>query len=162
MSSWIRDHVSTLREAEFPVPMEVIALSLPPESKALSYGAMWAYGAHFRTDKLGSSAYVTFNSGIAHITKESLADAIDVGILKSILHVNFGVMSAVMMKGEWYEKKDHGRAAVKKDRYGFWTVKSSAREDADMVNPFAYPEHIREVYFHDRPERSRHTCCHKE
>lgn len=72
MSSWILDHVSTLREAEFPVPMEVIALSLPPDSRALSYAAMWAYGAHFHTDRLGSSAYVTFDSGIAHITEDGL------------------------------------------------------------------------------------------
>ena len=147
MSTWIKDHVSTLREAEFPIPMEVVALSLPPDTRALSYNAMWAYGAHFRTDRHGDTAYVTFDSGIAHITEDGLADAIDVGILKSILYVKFGTMTAVVMKGEWYEKKDHGRTTIKKDRYGFWTVKSSARGDPNMQNPFAYPEHINQVYF---------------
>ena len=111
--------MNSLRDSDFPVPMEVIALSLPPDSKALSYGAMWAYGAHFRTDQYTFPAYVTYDSGIAHITEEGLTEAIDVGVLKSILHVNFGAMSTVTMKGGWYEKKDQGRTTIKKDMFGF-------------------------------------------
>ena len=147
MSTWIRNHIQSLRLAEFPIPMEVLALSQPPDSVAMSYASMWAYGAHSRTDRFSCPTYVTYDSGIAHITEEGLEESIDVGVLKSILHVNFGTMSAVLMKGEWYEKKDQGRTVIKKDRYGFWTVKPSAKEDPDLVNPFAYPEHISQVFF---------------
>ena len=147
LASWVQGNINILREAEFPLPMEVVALSLPPDAKALSYTSMWAYGAHFRTEKESCPEYVTFDSGIAHITEEGLGKAIDVGILRSIYHVQFGAMTAVLMKGEWFEKNQHGRSTIKKDRYGFWTVKTSAREDSDFVNPFAYLENISQVFF---------------
>ena len=79
--------------------MELVALSHPPDTKALSYASVWAYGAHFRIERDSSPAHVTFDSGIAHITKDGLDDAIDVGVLKAILHVKFGAMTAVLMKG---------------------------------------------------------------
>ncbi|KAG0574025.1 hypothetical protein KC19_VG228500 [Ceratodon purpureus] len=108
---------------------------------------MWAYGAYYRIDRNSALAYVTFDSGIAHITKEGLGDAIDVGVLKAIYYVQFGTMTAVVMKGEWFEKKNEGRSTIKKDRYGFWTVKSTSKEDLDFENPFAYPEHVSQVFF---------------
>ena len=147
LATWIHQHISGLRQADFPVPMDLLALSLPLDAKALSYSSMWAYGAHFRTEISSSPAYVTFDSRIAHITKESLTKAIDVGVLKAIYHVRFGAMTAVLMKGEWYAKTHQGRSSIKKDRYGFWTVKATAKEDWDFVNPFAYPEHISQVFF---------------
>ena len=139
--------MKSLREADFPVPMAVINLSQPPDSRALKYRAMWAYGAHFRSNIPDGIGHVTFDSGIAHITDEGLEDVIDVGILKSILLVTFGSMNVVLMEGRWFKKIDQGRASTKRDRYGFWTVKPDSFEDSATYNPYALPEKISQVFF---------------
>ena len=108
---------------------------------------MWAYGAHFCSDVEEGTGHVTCDSGIAHITDESLEDVIDVGILKSILLVSFGSMNVVLMEGKWFKKIDQGRALIRKDRYGFWTIQSGSFEDRVTNNPYALPEKISQVYF---------------
>jgi hypothetical protein len=111
---------------------------------------MWAYGAHYRCDsETEGPSHVIFDSGIAHITDETLASNIDVGILRSIVMVNFGSMSTVVMEGSWIAAWHEGRANVKKDPYGFWTVGFKNREDNTVKNPYAFPEKISQVFFID-------------
>jgi hypothetical protein len=84
--------------------------------------------------------------GIAHITDATLASKIAVGILKSIFLVNFGSTSCVLMEGSWIAGRYQGRANVKKDQYGFWTIGFDNREDARVKNPFAFPEKVSQVF----------------
>ena len=109
---------------------------------------MWAYGAHFRCDdEEGGPSHVSFDSGISHISAENVGSAIDVGILRSILLVHFGSMTTVLMEGSWVAKRRHGRANIKKDRYGFWIVGYTNWEDPDVHNPYVFPEKVSQVFF---------------
>ena len=109
---------------------------------------MWAYGAHFRCDdEEGGPSHVTFDSGISHRSEENVGSAIVVGILRSILLVHFGSMTTVLMEGSWVAKRRQGRANIKRDRYGFWIVGYYNREEADVHNPYVFPEKVSQVFF---------------
>jgi hypothetical protein len=120
---WLTNHIRRLRHDNFPIPMAILNLAAGLDHVAYSFHSMWAYGAHYRCDnELDGPLHVSFDSGIAHITDTTLASNIDVGILRNILMVSFGSTSFELMEGSWIAAQHQGRANVKKDRYGFWTV----------------------------------------
>ena len=51
------------------------------------------------------------------------------------------------MEGSWIRSIDQGRRVVKKDPYGFWTIKYSSREFREKDNPFVYPATVSQVFF---------------
>ena len=123
------------------------ALHCPPSSHALAYDAMWAYGSHFRCcPEEEGPTHVAFDCGIAALTPESVSTSIDVGILKSIILVCYGTLKCVVMKGEWIPPMHEGRRSVKKDTYGFWTVRFRARYGANQ-NPYVFPLNVSQVFF---------------
>ena len=134
-----------LRSEGFPVGPELLELHCPPSHVAFSFKAMWAYGCHFRCDPETRDSHVTFDSGIASVSSDS--STLDVGILKDILLISYGKLNCVVMQGEWIKSTEQGRAAIRKDRYGFWSVLFNARERGPQVNPFVFPSTVSQVYF---------------
>ena len=51
------------------------------------------------------------------------------------------------MRGEWMKSTEHGRAAVQKDRLGFWSVLYDASTSDNNQNPFVFPSRVSHVYF---------------
>lgn len=145
--SWLNRHIRMLRSDGYPVSSELIELHCPPSDVALSYKAMWAYGSHFRcTSEVGDSS-VSFDSGIASIGITS--SPLDVGILKDILLISYGKLNCVLMQGDWIKPTEQGRAAIRKDRLGFWSVLYNARDRGSQVNPFVFPCNVSQVFFMD-------------
>jgi hypothetical protein len=112
-ADWLYEHVRRYRDEDLPVPSEIVRLSFLAAEKAYSYTAMWAY--------------VTFDSGIAAISNETVNTMIDVGVLKSIVAVQYAATTVCLMKGSWIMLVQDGRRTIKKDGSGFWTVKYNSR-----------------------------------
>ena len=79
-AKWLHDHMHILLEEEIlQIPEEVIALYCHPCNVALSFGAMWAYGYHYRcAPNLGSSSHVAYDCSIAVVSEDIFA--LDVGV----------------------------------------------------------------------------------
>ena len=86
-----------------------------------------------------------FDCGIASVTPDS--NTLDVGILKDILLVTYRKLSCVVMRCEWMKSTDQGRAAVRKDRLGFWSVLYNSRDNRHQQNPYVFPSSVSQVYF---------------
>ena len=145
--SWLNRHVRMLQSEGFPVCSELAELRCTPSHIALSFQSMWAFGGHYRCNPESRDSHVTFDSGLASVAADN--STVDVGILKDILLISYGKLNCVVMQGEWIKSNDQGRASVRKDRLGFWSVKFNARERNSRVNPFIFPENISQVYFMD-------------
>ena len=145
---WLYNHVRVLKEEGFPISSELECLSCMPSEHVTSYDAMWAFGAHLVTSQETGTDYVTFDSGIAAIPPDQDSSSIDVGILRDIILVCYGEISCVLLEGSWIKSRDQGRAVIKRDQYGFWTVLFNAR-DAENQNPYVYPASITQVFFMD-------------
>ena len=131
----------------FPIDPMLDALHCPPSSHALAYDAMWAYGSHYRCcPDEGGPTHVAYDCGIAALTPESVTTTIDVGILKNIILVCYGTLKCVLMEGDWIPPMHEGRRAVKKDTYGFWTVRFRARYGASH-NPYVFPVSVSQIFF---------------
>jgi hypothetical protein len=63
--------------------------------------------------------------------------------------VNFGSTTFLVMEGSWIAARHQGRANVKKDPYGFWTVGFKNKEDLSVRNPYAFLEKVSQVFFVD-------------
>jgi hypothetical protein len=98
-ADWLYEHVRRQRDEDFPVPSEIVRLCFPPAEKAYSYTAMWAYGSYYRSDIEQGPGHVTFDSGIATISNETANTMIDVGVLKSIVAVQYAATTVCLMKG---------------------------------------------------------------
>ena len=107
---------------------------------------MWAFGAHLVTNEETGPGYVTFDSGIAAVSTDQASSPIDIGILRDIILVCYGDLSCVLLEGSWIKPRDQGRAVIKRDTYGFWTVLFNAR-DTQNENPYVYPSTISQVFF---------------
>jgi hypothetical protein len=118
-AEWLYDHVQTLKEQNFPIPVELIKLSCPPSDQAYFFNAMWAYGCHYRCDSEDGAAHVIDDSGIACISSFSSNTILDVGILKSIVVVQYAATNICLMKGLWIMANEGGCRTVKKDNMGF-------------------------------------------
>ena len=144
-ASWLNRHISSLRREGFPISSELIELHCTPSDVALSYKAMWSHGCHYRSSSGIQDQNVTFDSGIASVTED--ASTLDVGILKDILLISYGKLNCVVMQGDWIKSSDQGRAAIRKDRLGFWSVLYNARDRGPHVNPFVFPSNVSQVFF---------------
>ena len=51
------------------------------------------------------------------------------------------------MRGEWMKSTEQGRATVRKDRLGFWSVLYDAKTTNNHQNPFVFPGRVSQVYF---------------
>lgn len=98
------------------------------------------------TNQESGNSYVTFDCGIAAIPPEPGASSIDVGILRDIILVSYGDLNCVLLEGSWIKSRDQGRAVIKRDQYGFWSVLFHAR-DSQNLNPYVYPASISQVFF---------------
>ena len=145
--SWLNKHVRTLRSEGFPISSELSELHCPPSNIALSFKTMWAYECHYRSNSESHDSYVSFDSGVASVSTD--ASSIDVGIVKDILLITYGKLNCVLMEADWIKAVDQGRAAVRKDRLGFWSVLFDARDRSPQVNPFVFPGSVSQVYFMD-------------
>ena len=145
--TWLNQHVRNLKDEGFPLEPMLDALHCPPSTHALSYDSMWAYGSKYRCcpDEEGPT-HVAFDCGIATSTPDSVTTAVDVGILKSILLISYGTLKCVVMKGKWIPPMYEGRRSVKKDKYGFWTVRYRARYGPNQ-NPYVFPLSVSQVFF---------------
>jgi hypothetical protein len=80
---------------------DVVALSIPPSTKACSYKRIKAYGSHFRVDDQTSVGCVTYDSGVASFFSHNNVDDNHhpsrqlqyVGVLKDILQLDYRTMS---------------------------------------------------------------------
>ncbi|KAG0563323.1 hypothetical protein KC19_8G021700 [Ceratodon purpureus] len=144
-SNWLYRHVRMLIREDFPVSPELKELHCPPSDIAFSFKAMWAYGCHYRCNPRGIDSHVSFDCGIASISEDSTT--LDVGILKRIFLITYGKLNSVVMEGDWIKNTDQGRAAVKKDRLGFWSVLYNARANIVTSNPYIFPASVSQVYF---------------
>lgn len=147
---WIYNHVRMLKDEGFPVSNELACLSCMPSEHVMSYQAMWAYGAHLVSSPETGAGYVTFDCGIASIPPEHSSSSIDVGIIRDIILVCYGDLSCVLLEGSWIKSHDQGRAVIKRDQFGFWTMLYHARE-APNKNPYVYPASISQVFFMEDP-----------
>lgn len=145
--SWLNSHVRTLRNEGFPVSAELIELHCPPSHIALSFKAMWAFGCHYRCNPESEESFVSFDSGVASVSPD--ASTIDVGIVKEILLITYGKVNCVVLQADWIKSTEQGRAAIKKDRLGFWSVLFNARDRGPRLNPYVFPASISQVYFMD-------------
>jgi hypothetical protein len=118
-AEWLYDHVQTLRDQNFLIPVELIRLSYPPSDQAYFFNTMWAYGCHYRCDSEDGAAHVIDDSGIACISSFSSNTILDVGILKSIVVVQYAATNICLMKGLWIMANEGGCRTVKKDNMGF-------------------------------------------
>jgi hypothetical protein len=141
-AEWLDHHVRMLRANNFPVPPKVIRFSCPPSEVAYSYSSMWGYGCHYHYDAERGATHVTFDSRIASIPSHTTNTLIDVGVLKSIISVQYAVQNIILMKGLWIMPFEEGQRTIKKDSSGFWTVKVNARH-----NPYVFPCAISQVFF---------------
>ena len=110
---------------------------------------MWAQGCRYACDDESTINTVAFDSGIAAIPPSATCTEIDVGILKNILLISYLGFNCVLMEGSWIKSSSQGRRVIKKDSYGFWTVKYSCREVRDKDNPYVYPSNVSQVFFVD-------------
>ena len=146
-ADWLNHHVRHLKEEGFPVSHELDSLHCTPSPNAWSFSSMWAYGAHYTSNSETVPTTVAFDCGIATIPPGQTSTEIDVGILKSILLIEYLDLSLVVMEGSWIRSIDQGRRVVKKDIHGFWTVYYTSRELRDKDNPFVYPGTVSQVFF---------------
>ena len=144
-SKWLNERVRILRQEQFPLSNELLELHCPPSHMVMSFRGMWAHGCHYRCIRRGDNPYVSFDYGIAAVTEDS--STLDVGLLKDILLVTYGKLSCVVMRGEWMKSTEQGRAIVRKDRLGFWSVLYDARTTNNDHNPFVFPSRVSQVYF---------------
>ena len=146
-AQWLNAHVRSLKDDNFPVSRELESLHCPPSEFALSYNAMWAYGAHYVCNSESGSSPIAFDCGIASIPPSATSTEIDVGILRNILMVSYLGLNCVVMEGSWIKTTDQGRRVVKKDPLGFWIVQFGSRERRVKDNPYVYPAAISQVFF---------------
>jgi hypothetical protein len=90
---------------------DVVALSMPPSTKACSYKRIKAYGSHFCVDDQTSVGCVTYDSEVASFFSHKNVDDNHhpsrqlqyVGVLKDILQLDYGTMSTpiVLFRCDW-------------------------------------------------------------
>ena len=146
-ADWLNEHVRGLKEDNFPVSRELESLHCPPSEFALSFNAMWAYGAHYVCSSESGSCNIAFDCGIASIPPSPTSTEIDVGILRNIIMVTYLELNCVVMEGSWIKSTDQGRRVVKKDPLGFWIVQFACRETRLRDNPYVYPATVSQVFF---------------
>jgi hypothetical protein len=68
-SVWLWNHVRQLanENPEYPLSLELWALSSPPAQQVTSYRSMWAYSSHYRCSGENDTKHVSYDSGIAGI-----------------------------------------------------------------------------------------------
>ena len=149
-SAWFQRHVRQLMAESFPIPKDVICLSSPPSKIVQSYQSMSAYGALYRCqcDK-SASGNVAFDSGMALVERKTVAESIDIGVLKQILVVDYGPLKPVVMRAEWMKHMDEGRRTMQKDSHGFWTMLLKSKEDVLVHNPYVFPKLVSQLLFMD-------------
>ena len=146
-ADWLYEHVRQLRESNFPVPRDIVTFSCPPSEIAYTYNAMWAYGCHYRCDLERGPSHITYDSGIASMSSHTTNTVVDVGVLKSIISVQYAAENILLMKASWIPPTQEGQATIKKDGSGFWMVKWTARQDSQRHNPYVFPCTISQVFF---------------
>jgi hypothetical protein len=62
---------------------------------------MWAYGCHYACKSKIDQANVAFACSIVRLTPQSVTTAIDVGIFKDIILIQYGKFSRVVLQGSW-------------------------------------------------------------
>ena len=143
-ADWLNARVRSLKLENFPLTEELKELHCPPSGIVMSYKAMWAFGCHYGCLGRGPNPYVSVDYGIASVTEDT--NSLDVGILRDILLVTYGKLTCVVMRGEWMKSTDQGRASVRKDRLGFWSVQYESRDIECRHNPFVFPSQVSQVY----------------
>jgi hypothetical protein len=108
---------------------------------------MWAYGCHYRCDPERGPSHITYDSGIASMSSHTTNTVVDVGVLKSIVSVQYAAENILLMKASWIPPTQEGQATIKKDGSGFWMVKWTARQDGQRHNPYVFPCTISQVFF---------------
>jgi hypothetical protein len=147
-ADWLYDHVQTLRAQNFQVPAEVIRLSCQPLDEAYFFNSMWEYKCHYRCDNENGPTHVTADSGIGCILSSSSNTILDVGILKSIVVIQYAATNICLMKGSWVMLHEGGRRTIRKDNVGFWTVKINARYNPTRHSPYVFPSAVLQVCVH--------------
>ena len=107
-SDWLYKHVQQLRESNFPVPCDIVRFSCPPSKIAYTYNAMWAYGCHYRCNPKRGPFHITYDSIIASMSSHTTNTVIDVGILKSIVSVQYTTKNILLMKASWISSTQEG------------------------------------------------------
>jgi hypothetical protein len=146
-ADWLYKHVRQLREANFSIPCDILRFSCPPSEIAYTYNAMWAYRCHYWCDPERGPVHVTYDSRIVSILSHTTNTVVDVGVLKSIISMQYAVENILLMKASWIPPIQEGHATIKKDGSGFWTVKFTARQDSQRHNPYVFPCTISQVFF---------------
>ena len=148
--AWLRAHVMDLRRDGFPLPPDLVRLSYPPADHADSFKYMHAYGALYRCqpgDTLPN--HVTFDAGIARMLSEQETEGIDVGVLKDILMVDYGLLKPVVLKVSWVKHRDEGRRSIRRDGHGFLMARLDRRDTTHLHNQYVFPKHVSQIFFMD-------------
>ena len=135
---------------------DLVAMSRLPSPYVKHHNSMWAYGYHFRTDSENGRQNISFDAGVAAIITQTCrsstadmnpveADLQYVGIIKDIVHVDYGHLDFKVLRCSWIKPDLAGEPTIKQDRDGFWLVKYGARQSPE-VEPYLMPAHARQVW----------------
>ncbi len=136
---------------------DVVALSIPPSTKACSYKRIKAYGSHFRVDDQTSVGCVTYDSGVASFFSHNNVDDNHhpsrqlqyVGVLKDILQLDYRTMSTpiVLFWCDWVQNvlDNRGNPTYKWDDVGFLMANFRHMLLKD-IEPFVFPSQVQQVF----------------
>jgi len=138
----------------------VVALSIPPSTKACSYKRIKTYGSHFRVDDQTSVGCVTYDNGVASLFNHNNVDDNHhpsrqlqyVGVLKDILQLDYGTMSnpIVLFRCDWARNAldNRGNPTYKRDDAGFLMVNFKHMLPKDTER-FVFPSQVQQVFYAD-------------
>ncbi len=139
---------------------DVVALSIPPSTKACNYKRIKAYGSHFRVDDQISVGCVTYDSGVASFFSHNNVDDNHhpsrqlqyVGILKDILQLDYRTISTpiVLFRCDWVRNAsdNHANPTYKRDHVGFLMANFRHMLPKD-IEPFVFPPQVQQVFYVD-------------
>ena len=137
-------------------------LAFPPDPHVLTFRSCTAFGYHYRaTETDTSDGFKTYDSGIAltclqtcrssrangHVVEATLSY---VGVLREILQLMYQQTPVILFRGSWVPPNSHGKATMKRDRYGFWMANFQRRQRASQ-EPYVFPAQVKQVFFADDP-----------
>lgn len=157
-STWLEERVQLMADEGQAPALALVTLSKLPNPVVGHHTSMYAYGFHFRVDDESGPSHVSYDSGIACIAtqtcRSSRADRHPVeaalkyvGILKDIIHVEYGHIRYVVLKCSWIKPHVEGSPTIRVDKHGFWSVRFSARQ-VPSIEPYVMPSHVRQVRKH--------------
>lgn len=169
---WIRHAISEHRRVNPDIDMDLVRMSVPPQTVVSSFKRITAYGNHYRVLDQYTAGLTTYDSGLlttfnqrhAHLGMQ-VKEMGYVGELVDVWRLNYGAVSTpvILMKGVWVRSAHTGyRPGMRIDRHGFFIAdfRSTLPEWED---PFVFPWQVEQAFFLDvEEERGCRVIMHKD